>query len=256
MAGGPRAAAYLEDLGGLSEHRTLVCYDPRGTGDTTEPADPAGYAYPALADDLELLRIALGLERMDLLGHSNGTVVAQAYVAGHPERVGRLVLVGPGNELYSDGGQDLGEILASRAEEPWYDEVSAAAMELMTLPPDAAPEKVVDVLSRYAPAAYGRWDIRQREHASKQQELLSLAAWSGFMRTSVEPAEIVARLADFTGSTLVLTGARDALTGVAVGDLVRKAFSHAEHVTVADAGHYPWVDEPERFVEIVTGFLS
>jgi proline iminopeptidase len=256
VPGGPRASAYLEDLGGLSAHRTLVRYDARGTGDSVVPADPSSYAYPALAEDLEALRAHLGVERMDLLAHSNGTVVAQAYAAKYPERVGRLVLIGPGNELYPTGGRDLGDILASRADEPWYAEVSQAAMELMSLPADASPERMLDVLGRYTPAGYGKWAVRQQEHAKMQQDLFSLTAWAGFTRTDVDPAGIVARLKELSEPVLVLTGDRDGLTGVAVGDIAVAAFTHGRHVTLDVCGHYPWVDQPQRFVQIVEDFLN
>ncbi|NUT46892.1 MAG: alpha/beta hydrolase [Saccharothrix sp.] len=256
VAGGPRASGYLEDLGGLTAHRTLLCYDHRGTGDSATPADPATYAYPSLADDLEALRAHLGLEAVDLLAHSNGTVVAQAFAARHPHRVRRMVLVGPGAELYPDGGQDLGGILASRGDEPWYPDVSQAAFELLKLPPDAAPERVLDILDRYAPAAYGRWGERQQQHADVQRALFSLSAWAGFAKTDVDPADVVAGLAEVAAPVLVLTGDRDGLTGVAVGDLVAAAFKHGRHETLFGSGHYPWVDVPERFVEVVAAFLA
>ncbi|MEU4742611.1 alpha/beta hydrolase [Actinosynnema sp. NPDC023658] len=256
VAGGPRAPGYLEDLGGLSAHRTLLYYDHRGTGDSATPADPATYAYPALADDLEALRAQLGLADVDLLAHSNGTVVAQAFAARHPDRVRRMVLIGPGTELYPEGGHDLGEILASHGDEPWYPDVSQAAFELLKLPPDADPERVVDVLDRYAPAAYARWTERQQRHAEVQRKLLSIPAWTGFAKTDADPADVVAALARVTAPVLVVTGDRDGLTGVAVGDLVAAAFPDSRHETLVDSGHYPWVDVPELFCTTVERFLS
>jgi proline iminopeptidase len=256
VPGGPRDSAYLEDLGGLSGFRTLIRYDARGTGVTGAPADPATYAYPRLAEDVEALREHLGLERLDLLGHSSGTVVAQAYAAAHPERINRLVLVGPGPDLYGAGGDDLGDILGSRSGEPWFPAVSAAAAELMTLGPQDSPERVFDVLARYTPAGYGHWDRRGQEHAAAQLAGFSLAAWSGFWATGTDRSTVVADLAAVTAPVLIVTGQLDGLTGVTVGDVAAGVFKNARHGTLAGAGHFPWVDEPARFVAALRGFLS
>ncbi|HEY5398119.1 MAG TPA: alpha/beta fold hydrolase, partial [Trebonia sp.] len=71
VPGGPgQAAEYLGDLGGLSGRRTLILLDNRGTGSSQAPRDPATYRVDRLVRDVEALRAHLGLERMDLLGHS------------------------------------------------------------------------------------------------------------------------------------------------------------------------------------------
>lgn len=56
--------------------------------------DPANYTVQQSVADIESLRLALGVEKIALLGHSYGTQLAQAYVRAHPDRVERLVLAG------------------------------------------------------------------------------------------------------------------------------------------------------------------
>jgi pimeloyl-ACP methyl ester carboxylesterase len=74
--GGPgRASSYLRDLAGLTEHRTLVLLDSRGTGSSERPQDPEKLNATYVAEDLESLREHLGLETFELLGHSAGAVV-------------------------------------------------------------------------------------------------------------------------------------------------------------------------------------
>jgi pimeloyl-ACP methyl ester carboxylesterase len=119
--GGPgRASAYLEDLGGLAEERTLVLLDPRATGRSEVPGDPSTLRFDRLAGDLEALRVHLGEERLDLLGHSAGTVVAQAYAAAHPHRLRSLVLVTPADVLQGGTRADVPRIreLSARVP-PW-----------------------------------------------------------------------------------------------------------------------------------------
>ena len=78
LPGGPgRASAYLEDLGGLSETRTLIRLDTRATGHSELPADPASLRFDRLAGDVEALRTHLELERVDVLAHSAGWQLRQ-----------------------------------------------------------------------------------------------------------------------------------------------------------------------------------
>lgn len=77
LAGGPaRDADYLGDLGGLAAYRQLVVPDARGTGDSPAASDPAEYAFPRLAEDVEALREHLGFGRFALLAHDAAAATA------------------------------------------------------------------------------------------------------------------------------------------------------------------------------------
>ena len=91
--GGPGCSAeYFGGLPDLAEERTLLLLDPRGTGGSDRPASHEDYALEAYAGDVEAVRARLGLERIDMLGHSHGGFVAMAWAGAHADRVGRLVL--------------------------------------------------------------------------------------------------------------------------------------------------------------------
>jgi pimeloyl-ACP methyl ester carboxylesterase len=74
-----RNPAYLGDLGGVGKlaGRELVFLELRGTGASAVPADPATYRCDRMTGDVEALRAHLGLDQMDLLGHSAGGDLAQ-----------------------------------------------------------------------------------------------------------------------------------------------------------------------------------
>lgn len=75
----------------VREHR-LLRYDERGNG--LSDWDVEHLSFDAFVDDLETVVDAVGLDRFDLLGISQGCAVSIAYAARHPERVKRMVLVG------------------------------------------------------------------------------------------------------------------------------------------------------------------
>lgn len=69
-------------------------------------ADLAGYTDPEMADDIEAARTAFGYHRIDLLGESAGTRLAEIYAWRYPGNVDRSVLIGvnpPGNFVYNGG---------------------------------------------------------------------------------------------------------------------------------------------------------
>ena len=256
LPGGPgRAAAYLEDLGGLGSDRTLVLLDSRATGRSEVPADPTSLRFDRLAADVEALREHLGEERLHLLGHSAGTLVGQAWASAHPERVGSLVLVTPSGTLQGSDRAGVDDLVAARSDEPWYDEAREAYDAL----PYAPPSQQQQLWRAARPFMYGRWDERTQAHAATAETQTSRRAELGFKPgadADVDVAALVSGLAAVTAPVLVVGGELDALTGVASVHAVAASFRNATTAVLPRAGHFPWVDEPEAFASAVRGFWS
>jgi pimeloyl-ACP methyl ester carboxylesterase len=104
----------------------LLLLNPRGTSASDAPKDPRAYRIEDYVADLEDLREHLGLESLDLLGHSHGGIVAMAWAAAHPSRVHRLVLVSTLARFRDKQLAAMNEAMISRQGEPWYDDAKAA----------------------------------------------------------------------------------------------------------------------------------
>ncbi|XXJ61391.1 alpha/beta fold hydrolase [Embleya sp. MST-111070] len=145
-------------LGGLSGHRRLIVLDLRGTGRSAIPQDPSSYRCDRLVDDVEALREHLGLPRMDLLGHSAGTNIATQYAARHPEKVGKLALIGPSPRAVGVAitGETRREIAQLRKHEPWFP-AAFAALQAITEGTGSDWEAVARFF-------WGRWDATTRKH--------------------------------------------------------------------------------------------
>jgi pimeloyl-ACP methyl ester carboxylesterase len=255
LPGGPgRASAYLEDLGGLTAHRALVRLDTRATGHSEVPADPSTLRFDRLAGDVEALREHLGEERLDVLAHSAGCLVAQAWAAAHPDRVRSLVLVTPSDRLQGGTRADVPGIRASRSDEEWY----AAAAEAQDALADAPPAQQQALVRATRPFFYGRWDERTQAHAATADRQSSKRAELGFGAggEQVDVAGLLAALRTLEAPVLVVGGERDALTGVASVQHVAACFPRATSVVLPRAGHFPWVDEPAGFRSEVSQFLG
>lgn len=250
LPGGPSASAYLGDLGGLTAHRRVTALDLRGTGGSDTPEDPAAYRCDRLVDDVEALREHLGLDQMDLLGHSGAANLAVQYAARHPDRVRRLVLVGPGTRAV---GIDITpemrrETAQLRAGEPWFPDAYTALDALMS--GQGADWDAI------APFLHGRWDADTRAfHAATQpsnDEAVRMFGAEGVF----EPASTREALKQLSAPALLLVGEYDLNSPPQSTAEFARLFPDAQVVVQAGAGHYPWRDDDARFVATVAGFLG
>jgi pimeloyl-ACP methyl ester carboxylesterase len=253
LPGGPgRSAEYLGSLGGLDRSRRLVMLDPRGVGLSADPADPDTFRVDRLVSDVDALRAHLGLERMDLLAHSAGAVLATLYAAAHPDRVSRLVLVTPGLAAVGVGvtEEELSTELERRSAEPWYPAARAALTEVLS----GSVSREAFGASR--PLFYGRWDDAARDHATVGVADRHHAARTGYFNgVELDPPAVVAALGKLSGPVLLYAGDRDPLVTPAMVRQAAALFREASVAVQHEAGHYPWVDDPAGFAAAVSAFL-
>jgi proline iminopeptidase len=92
--GGPGASHdyFLPYLLPLARTNRLIFIDERGSGKSEKLEDMSRYTVEAMADDVDAVRKALGLGKINLLGHSYGGVLAQAYAFKYQANLSHLVL--------------------------------------------------------------------------------------------------------------------------------------------------------------------
>ena len=254
LPGGPgRAAEYLGDLGGLDRSRRLVLLDPRGVGLSADPADPATFRVDWLIGDVESLRAELGLDRMDLLAHSAGAVLATLYAAAHPQHLSRLILVTPGLAAAGVEGteEQFRAALARRAAEPWYPAALAALEKIM------AGDLSMEAFAASRPFFYGRWDQAAQAHATAGVSERHQAAREGFFAgATIDPPAARAALNKLTAPVLLYAGDLDPMVTPAMVRAAAPLFSDAIVAVQPGAAHFPWVDDPAAFAAAVGPFLS
>jgi proline iminopeptidase len=254
LPGGPmRESAYLGDLGGLSAHRRLIMLDLRGTGTSAVPADPGSYRCDRLVEDVFALQDHLGLDRLDLLGHSAGANVAVQYAVRHQRRVNKLVLITPSGRAVDlePGSQMRREIVKLRQDEPWF---AAAAAAFERVAAGAGTEEDWEAM---APFFYGRWDATAQAHSAAGEKQANEDAARAFAAEGAfDPAATRAALAAFGAPVLVLAGGLDLQRPPRVAAEFAALFPASQLVVQPGAGHYPWLDDAGRFVSAVTVFLD
>jgi pimeloyl-ACP methyl ester carboxylesterase len=252
LPGGPmQDSAYLGDLGGLARHRRLVVLDSRGTGESAVPEDTGSYRCDRQVGDVEALREHLGLHRIDLLGHSAGTNLAVQYAARHPDAVSRLILVTP--SLIGVGIPVTGELRRETAQlrknEPWFPAAAAALGAI------GAGQGTDADWAALTPLRYGRWDAAAQRHHAEFGDRINLAAAEVFAAEGAfTPEATRAALATFPAPVLLLAGQFDLNSPPPAVAEYAALFPDATLVVQPEAGHQPWLDDPERFVASVVRF--
>ncbi|WP_130176748.1 alpha/beta fold hydrolase [Cryobacterium sp. SO1] len=249
LAGGPaRHPVYLGDLAGLSNARTLVVLHQRGVGDSPPSPTAAAATWPELADDVEALRRHLALPAIELLGHSAGTRVALSYAARYPQHLTSLCLITPPVQWIRSSPDDSPGIIAAHRDEPWYADYVAHRLAATAAKSASALNHLFPYL---APIAWARWTPAARQHEAT-------GAWHPAAQdrffADADTTGIVDGLAQVHCPVLIIAGAADGLTGHAPVLALAGLFADGRAVSIADAGHYPWVEQPAAFTAALAGF--
>ncbi len=93
LHGGPGFSSYyMKSLERLGSDRPVVRYDQLGGGRSDRTEDTTLFTIPHFVAELDSLRSHLGYDRVHLVGHSWGTILALEYYRAHPEHVASLTL--------------------------------------------------------------------------------------------------------------------------------------------------------------------
>ncbi|HET9783103.1 MAG TPA: alpha/beta hydrolase [Candidatus Dormibacteraeota bacterium] len=255
--GGPGfSATYFGDLAALWEQFTLIMLNPRGTGGSERPRDPRAYQIDDYVSDLEDLRRNLGLERMLLLGHSHGGVVAMAYAAAYPARVRRLVLAstlahfGPGQEQAMHHGME------KRTAQPWAAD-AIAALEKEQAGNFSTDEELSPIIFRELPLYFAHFGAAEAGYLDTlKSEMINADALKLFNKEIFNTFDLRERLQSITAQTLVITGDEDFICGPLCAEEICNGVKSSRMVIVGDAGHQLFVEQPQAFHDEVASFLE
>jgi proline iminopeptidase len=255
--GGPGfSSLYLGNVGGLDEELELVKLDPRGTGASDRPADPRAYTIDDYADDVEELRAHLGQDRINLLGHSHGGVVAVEYAARHPERVDRLILASTLVRFAPEQESAMEAAMAARRDEPWYAD-AAAALEAEQAGNFATDEELGELAMREQPFYFAHYGDAERAYLEMLRADVPNADTLRFFNHEIFPTfDLRPKLERITAPTLVITGEEDFITGPVCANEIAAGIPDAEKVILPGIGHFLFVEGPEAWRDAVLAFLG
>jgi pimeloyl-ACP methyl ester carboxylesterase len=108
--------SFVRQLDVFSEHHHIVAPDQVGQGHT--PDVPGPLSYTAMMEDTAALLTMLKLKHVDVVGFSDGGILALMLAVRHPELVRRLVISGVNIAPEGLNPEDLEELRASQIPKP------------------------------------------------------------------------------------------------------------------------------------------
>ena len=216
------ARHWASQMAHLRSSRRVVAFDLRGHGASAPPPDD-DYSVDALAEDLEAVVDSLDLQRFVLVGHSLGASVAVAYAAAHPGQVAGVLVVGLPGKLPGEMAQ---KVIA--AVEDDYDHAM-----------DEHWNKLLEGATPEVQTQIGGEKASIPKDASIQ--LIKATVFD----------DPVTPLRRYSGPVLVVSTPHSDMPHD-----VHRLMPHLPHEVITGTSHWPQLDKPEEFNELLDDFLA
>jgi proline iminopeptidase len=235
---------WLDQLGSVVE---LIYIDLLGNGASDEPEGFESLrTIEPWAEQLHLVRQQLGFERWSVMGFSFGGFVVQRYALGHREDVERLILCATTSKV------ELGGAIETASAGATPEQIHALRHELFrTMPDDEEMKRVQRIVLPLYFAHPERYDLdtlfsnRRPRHRAYNVGVNLL-----------EDLDFLPRLGELDMPSLVVGAERDWTFPPALGPRRSAAALPAStYLEIADAGHYPWIENTADFIGGVQEWL-
>lgn len=265
--GGPGASHdyFLPYLLPLARHNRLIFIDERGSGKSEKLEDPKGYTVENMVEDVEALRVALGLGQISLLGHSYGGVLAQAYALKYQKNLSHLILSSTFssttamNQVFVKMKNNMPGELRERIDQMERDGLFGHG-------PDYRKGRYTD---DYMIAAWGEayFPYLYQNHPDENYDPVQNGAmsWDLYREMwgsdgefvidgNLKSVEYTDRLATIHVPTLIMAGDHDECDP-SLSETMHEKIAGSKLVILPKSGHMNFVDEPNLYIATVDGFL-
>jgi proline iminopeptidase len=237
---------YERQTQALSNHLQLVYVDLRGSGRSTGVA--TDLTFDLLADDLDAVRVALGVERISVLGHSALGVLALEYARRCPTTVAYAITVG--TPPFGDMGRLLAEATSFFAKDASPERQQLLRDNMSQLAAGTSPEQmmIAQTPMRFYDARYDAAPLFA--DADNNPQLIHHLLGTLLRSWDVTVGADSLRVPIFLGH-----GRHDYVSPCLLWDGIPAKLPRATFHLFEQSGHQPFVEEPEQFVAAVTNWM-
>ena len=230
----------------------VVVPDQRGYGSSDRPRGVAAYRLDELVADVLGLVDAAGRERVAIVGHDWGGIVAWAAIERHPDRFDRAVILNAPHPAVMQRAirQDVRQLARS-----WYTfafQVPGLPERLLGRKNHRALERGLTGTSR--PEAFSHADLELFRAAWAQPG--ALRAMIHWYRAAARSPNLPLPQPPIRVPTLILWGAKDHALGPGLARLSYAQCRDARLEWLPDATHWLAHEEPARVIAAILGFLG
>jgi L-proline amide hydrolase len=258
LHGGPGAPHdYLEPMEAMAATgRRVIFYDQLGCGNSDQPHDPSLWTVKLYVEEVGVMRKALGLDRLHLLGQSWGGMLAMQYALTQPAGLASLIIasspasmpqwVAEANRLRADLPPDVQATLLKHekngtTDDPEYQSAIMIYYQRHVCRLDPYPEYINRTFAKLEanPEVYNTMNGPSEFHV-----IGSLKNW-----------DIVNRLGEIHVPALITSGRYDEATP-AIAETVQRGIRGSEWVIFEKSAHMSHAEEPEHYMQVLDEFLS
>jgi proline iminopeptidase len=239
----------------LAADYQIIFYDQRGCGKTPFPSDTSSIKLESYIDDLEGIRKHLKIEKLNLLGHSWGGILAVSYGKKYPNNLSKIILVSPGPATSEYFDETFNNMQAKRSDE----DTKALIQSMMS-----------KEFEKRDPKIFKRTvELNDKVNLVDQESVDELYEPITFNKENANNLLLVSSMMEKNFFDYDLTDGIDVIkcpTLVIIGDLDNVPFSSAQLITesiekaqlevIKKCCHYPFFESPKEFNKIVRGFLK
>ena len=265
--GGPGATHdyFLPYLLPLARNNRLIFIDERGSGKSERLEDVKQYTVENMVEDVEAVRKALDLGKINLLGHSYGGVLVQAYALKYQEHLSHLILCSTfsSTSLMNDVFVKIKENMSAELRE------RINKMESEGLFGHGLPYEQNRYTNEYKIAAWGEGYfpyLYQKNPDPDYDPTAGGFSWALYremwgsdgeyiINGNLVSVEYTDMLPTIKVPTLITVGDNDECAP-SLSELIHEKISNSELVIFPQSGHLTFIDQPDMFVKSIEDFLK
>lgn len=242
----------LPQMAGLSENFQLIFYDQRACGRSSYNVDTTSISIRGFMNDIEELRKELNIEKLTILGHSWGSLLAMYYGIQHAQNIKKMILVNPvsPDSKYREKEQ---EILISRmTNEDSLAQAQIMDSEALKNHESEAYEKLFRVL--YRKQFFNR-DLADSLTLSFPKNFYQRSQILQHLGKDFSSYNLYDDLQQFDFPVLIIYGDYDPLA-LEVGSKLQSHIAESQLKILENCGHFPYIEKKEEFFREVVQFLD
>jgi proline iminopeptidase len=252
LHGGPglNHAYFKPHLQRLEKKYKLIYYDQRASGQSTTPSVDS-ISIKFLVDDLEAIRNEFEIKKLNILAHSWGAVLAVQYALHYRDNVQKLIISNPAM-LSREYDQEASQIAKART----TPQDSLKRVQLMSSGEMDLKKYEDFFLLSFKISAYDP-DNLTKLHLNLPANFpeASKALFSGLMKDPSHQANLYDNLNQLNFPVLIINGAADIIPPISI-DRLRKNIPNHTYQIFSKSGHFPFVEETEKYNAVVDDFLG
>jgi pimeloyl-ACP methyl ester carboxylesterase len=232
---------YMKSLIPLEKNFTVIYFDTRGAGRSDAPTKVSGYKFKYFLNDLETLRSHLGLDCWQIFAHSDASVQAMAYAIKYPKACRGLFIVGGTPRIYDrEYKADQDARMKALSHNSWF----VAAKKANEKKPRSDTEFRQSFIGGALPLYFA-----SKRSADEARYYFSASTYhiKAFKYDDFAPRFPAQKLAKIKVPTSIFEGDRDVITTPLEAKRLHCGISHSILFIIKNAGHFPWLQQPDRF---------